>query len=303
MIQKKKKSSRREKRSASDPAVLDGYKELTPVLYGKDAFKYLYYHIRTGGQVLFEKHWHERMEILRVVSGSMELSLGEECFSVGPGQAAVLTPRMLHGGRSGPDGVEYHTIMFDLEKLCNATSVSEKYLKPVSRCEVGFDTVVSKPEVLIPIDRLTDCLGSQKNENPLLTMGIVYEILGMLYEHALGQPKETIRVNREFSEVLDYINSHFCEKLSAKMLSEYFNYNETYFCRRFKVQTGLTVMKYVQTLRLEEAQRLLENTTEGIGVIAGKCGFSDTCYFSNCFRKQFGYTPTKFRSYCSVRDQ
>lgn len=283
------------KKSRTDRNVLDSYKELTPVVYGREAIKHLYYNNPEPKRLLFEMHWHERMEILRVVSGSLELHLGEKCFFLQPGQAAVMNPRMLHCGYSGAAGVEYHTLMFDIDKLCNGTAVSEKYLKPLERCEVGFRTLITVPEVIAQIDRLAACFDGNKTENPLLAMGIVYEMLGTLYAHSVEKPKELIRVNREFGEILEYISSHFCENISAKTLSEYFNYNETYFCRRFKTLTGFTVMKYIQILRMEEAQRLLENAEEEIRVIASRCGFSDTCYFSNCFKKHFGHTPTEFR--------
>lgn len=279
-----------------ETGILDGYKELTPVIYGKDAIKYLYYNKKTGNESLFEMHWHERMEILLVVSGSLELNLTDRSFILHAGEAAVLTPGMLHEGRSGAEGLEYHTFMFDVEKLCNGTAVSEKYLKPIYWGKTGFVTLLKESEVLCQIERLAACFGKNKAENPLLAMGIVYEILGLLYIHALDSDEKAIKGPREFGEVLDYVNQHFCEKLSAKSLSEQFNYNETYFCRRFKSLTGFTVMNYIQTLRMEEAQRLLERGDEEIRVIARKCGFADTCYFSNCFRKHFGYAPTTFRS-------
>ena len=38
-----------------------------------------------------------------------------------------------------------------------------------------------------------------------------------------------------------------------------------------------------------------ESAKEEIGNIAWECGFSDISYFSNCFKKQFGVTPTEFR--------
>lgn len=272
---------------------LDGYKELTPIVYGQDAIKYLFCQTTEAGKLLFEMHWHERMEILRIVSGSLELQLGETQLTLQAGEAAVLNPRMLHCGHAGAGGVVYHTIMFDVDRLCNGTNVSEKYLLPLCRCEVGFRPMITEKEIIGQIDRLIACVHTK---NPLMALGIVYEILGFLYLDALAQTDEKQRNSREFGEVLEYIDRHYCEKLSARLLSEYFSYNETYFCRRFKELTGMTVMKYIQALRMEEAQRLLEGGNEAISVIARKCGFSDACYFSNCFRKHFGYTPTKFRS-------
>lgn len=274
--------------------MLDGFKELTPVVYGKDAIKYIYYNVGPETE-LFEMHWHERMEILRVISGKMELFLGDDHFTVLPGQAAIINPGMLHGGKTGAEGVEYHTIMFDVERFCNSTAVSEKYLKPISRYEKKFMYIISNSEVLQIIDRLAEYFREGRKRNPLLAMGMVYEVLGELYSHCVESSKGMVKVNKEFDEILEYIGKHCCEKLTARSLSEHFNYNETYFCRRFKAVTGFTVMKYIQILRMEAAQKLLENTKEEISSIAIKCGFADMCYFSNCFKKHFGYSPTKFR--------
>lgn len=275
---------------------IDAYKELTPIVYGKEAFKYLFFQTEESGKNLFELHWHERMEILRIISGSLELQIGENYLTLHSGEAAVINSRMLHCGYSGSNGVEYHAIMFDVDRLCNTTNVSAKYLSPLCRHEVKFKTVVSEPEVIEQIDRLVDCY--KKNEiagNPLLALGRVYEILGLLYIHSLDQKIELKNVDGEFDAVLEYISKHCCEKLSARTLSEYFNYNETYFCRRFKAITGLTVMNYIKILRMEEAAQLLEKGDEEIGIVARKCGFTDSCYFSNCFRKHFGYSPKTFR--------
>ena len=46
---------------------------------------------------------------------------------------------------------------------------------------------------------------------------------------------------------------------------------------------------------MEMAQKLLQSTDEEIGGIAWKCGYADVCYFSNCFKKHSGYSPTEFR--------
>ena len=61
--------------------------------------------------------------------------------------------------------------------------------------------------------------------------------------------------------------------------------------------TGFTVMRYIQILRLEYAQQLLKHTEDEVGVVAWKCGFTDTGYFSNCFRKSMGCTPSQFRQW------
>ena len=54
---------------------LDRNKELTPVLYGKSAVKILRPVIFPENMLCFNMHWHERMELLYVVSGKIKLRL------------------------------------------------------------------------------------------------------------------------------------------------------------------------------------------------------------------------------------
>ncbi len=56
------------------------------------------------------------------------------------------------------------------------------------------------------------------------------------------------------------------------------------------------ISNYVQLLRLEyAAQLLIEQSDQSIVQIASVCGFRSHTYFSSCFRKHFGMSPTDFR--------
>ena len=72
--------------------------------------------------------------------------------------------------------------------------------------------------------------------------------------------------------------------------------SESYFCRKFKRITGITVTNYIKTQRLEHARRLLEKTEESVRHIAISCGFIDAAYFTNCFKAMYKISPTKYRN-------
>ena len=276
--------------------MLDAYKELTPVVYGENAIKYLKGRNIEANRLIFYMHWHERMEVLRVMEGSLDLYLGEEHKSVSAGQVAIFVPGQLHCGFSGENGVKYHTLMFDVEKFCNATIASSKYLEPVYKYGTSFETVTKHPRVVEAADRLIAFMDDKGEGNPLFAIGAVYELMGCLHQYCGGSTRLIHKPDESFSAVLEYINDNFAQKISAKDVSEKFGYNETYFCRRFKAVTGIKLMRYIQALRMEQAQKLLKSSREEIGNIAWKCGYSDVSYFSNCFKKHFGYTPTEFRN-------
>lgn len=274
--------------------MLNEYKELTPVIYGENAIKYLFCQ-KEPGSLCFPMHWHDRMELLRIVSGSLELHLDGEQRNILAGQLTVINPCRMHCAIAGRNGVVYHTIMFDMEKFYNDTLASKKYLVPVSQNTVNLPTVIQNESIIRMVDKLINSLTVEKGKNPLLAIGIVYEVMGLLHDHCTNQTKWMNSIDNKFKPILEFINSNFSEAISAKDICTRFGYNETYFCRRFKKITGVTVMQYIQILRMEKAQKLLRKSGEKVEDIAWQCGFSDVSYFSNCFKKHFDMTPTAFR--------
>lgn len=64
----------------------------------------------------------------------------------------------------------------------------------------------------------------------------------------------------------------------------------------FKEYTNQSVKKYINNLRIKQAERLLVTTDLPIGNIATLCGFADTNYFSTAFKKNVGLSPVKYRT-------
>ena len=278
-----------------DYAMLDAYKELEPIIYGENALKYILTDQWPSEKVCFNMHWHDRMEILYVVSGCLGLRNKEEGWCLVEGQIAVFGPGQLHGGVSGKNGVTYHTFMFDAEMFCNATFASGKYLQPIVRGQIGFQKCIEDPELSMVLDRLVKQVNKGNMSHPLVTIGMIYEVIGMIYSYCIKEKQIIPRQDNSFGVIVDYVNEHYTEKITAKTISAWFGYNESYFCRKFKKTTGFSFTEYVQVLRIEQAQKLLQKTKEEIRVIAWKCGYEDLQYFDRCFRKKCGCSPTEFR--------
>ena len=277
--------------------MLDAYKELTPLVYGESAIKYFHNKIdETSGRMCFHLHWHDRMELIYVTGGTLELHTDEGHLSVQPGQVAVITPRQMHGGFAGPMGVDYHAIMFEVDKFCNSTIASNKYLVPLSENKIRFQNVVEDDRLRQVLECIVEVLTNKNEKQPLLAMGLIYAAFDILFRNYICKSKVIHAQDKGFEKILKHINDHYTEKCSSKEVSAKFGYTEAYFCRRFREVTGINFSKYVQALRMEYAQKLLKNSKDEIGIIAWKCGFSDLSYFSNCFKKLFGFTPTEFRN-------
>ena len=78
----------------------------------------------------------------------------------------------------------------------------------------------------------------------------------------------------------------------------HFCYNKDYLRRCFESDTGKTPLQYLTDLRINRAKMLLlQNDRVLIREIGGKCGFSDTLYFSVVFKKITGMSPEEYRKF------
>jgi transcriptional regulator GlxA family with amidase domain len=65
--------------------------------------------------------------------------------------------------------------------------------------------------------------------------------------------------------------------------------------RRFKTATGISIIDYVQNLRIEEAKQLLEDTDLAIDEIGAKVGYENLSFFRQLFKRRCGLSPSAYR--------
>lgn len=74
------------------------------------------------------------------------------------------------------------------------------------------------------------------------------------------------------------------------------NLSRTQFAKHCMSLTNMSPSRYLQSIRLEAARRMLASSgRKSVTEVAFDCGFSSSQYFATCFRKQFGISPTELR--------
>ena len=94
---------------------------------------------------------------------------------------------------------------------------------------------------------------------------------------------------------LNYIDSHFNEKITLESIAEQINLSPCYLATLFKKETGETLTEYINKKRISHAKHLLRNTNLQIQTIAQHCGILDLHYFCRMFKKYTDKTPTQYR--------
>ena len=100
-------------------------------------------------------------------------------------------------------------------------------------------------------------------------------------------------------KLLDEINSAIEEHMidsdfNVTMLQEVMSMGNKQLYRKVKALTGSTPVEYIRDLRMRKAAKLLSAGKFSVSEVMYTVGFSNSSYFSKCFSKAFGMTPTEY---------
>ncbi len=71
--------------------------------------------------------------------------------------------------------------------------------------------------------------------------------------------------------------------------------SRTVFYRKLKSIVGLTPVDFIRDIRIKRSIQLIESGEYNFSQVAYMIGFSDPKYFSKCFKKQTGLTPSEYK--------
>ncbi len=151
-----------------------------------------------------------------------------------------------------------------------------------------FDDETNQQEILEYIGR--------ESFNKLVLSGSTEEITGFFSDYAGYLAQVRIQESRNILDrVDDYVQEHYMEKMSLKSLGEQFYVNNVYLGQLYKKKYGIVFRDYLNNLRMEKAQELLEGTNLRIYAIAEEVGFGKPEYFINKFVQNYHMTPNQYR--------
>jgi len=128
-----------------------------------------------------------------------------------------------------------------------------------------------------------------------LIKGYMQQLLSIVFRTE-NKYKNTRHQNKYVKTALDILEENFTTEITLSSLAQEFEVSPEHFSRIFKKETGLGFNEYLSLLRLKKAETLLKkNENLSISEVAFSCGFNDSNYFCEKFKKVYGTSPLKFR--------
>lgn len=132
----------------------------------------------------------------------------------------------------------------------------------------------------------------------IVTAKEVYELMDTMYLDYVQRTNESkleTDVPDDLYSVLQYIRHGTHISLKVSDVAEYAHLSVSQLERRFKSVLGFLPGDFILRCKMEEAKNLLKYTNKSISEISHILAFSSQAYFTNVFKKNYGYTPKKFR--------
>ena len=132
----------------------------------------------------------------------------------------------------------------------------------------------------------------------LILKGLLHRlIITCLRERKLGgMPIQILEKKHEcLSDAIKYIKTHLHENPSLKETADCVHVSPSYLSKIFINQLHTSFSDFVLSEKVQCAQKLLINSKLSMTQITMESGFSSNAYFSDCFKRCTGLSPTQFR--------
>ncbi len=167
--------------------------------------------------------------------------------------------------------------------LLTALSENEDKVKGYG---IGADAYLVKPFDPSLLKTVIENIIKTRLELKAKFSGEVESEIGLLTHSPIDEEfmeKVTTLINDNLSEV-DLSTAYLCNELGVSSSKLY---------RKIKELTDLAPNEFIRTIRLKKSAQLLKTKQYNVSEVTNLVGFNDPLYFSRCFKKQFGFPPSK----------
>lgn len=107
-------------------------------------------------------------------------------------------------------------------------------------------------------------------------------------------------LDNEMDLAAQYFNDNYSSDLNIEEYAASRGMSISWFIRNFKEYTKTTPLQYIVSIRMANAQMLLETTTYSVTEIGRIVGYENPLYFSRIFHKHKGFSPSEYRKRTAI---
>lgn len=260
--------------------------------------------VTTANIIEYPIHFHDDMEVVYVLEGTVILRNGYYTYTLKQGDIYIINDREMHSFESTGEDNMVMMLQMDLvyfsryyDSLKNNFFVTDMEDDNDESLEV-LRTILAR----IMMEVLQKGYGyehqvieSTHNLIACLMSDFQYFVMddGKFKNESRNKGNKILagRLNR----ITDYMYDNYARKLTLSEIAEREHLSIYYLSHIIKEATGLSFQDLLSYIRVEESEKLLLGTNKKIGAIAEETGFSAVRYYIKHFEQWFGMHPLEYR--------
>lgn len=237
--------------------------------------------------------------LIYVIDGCIYVTEGDTDYEVNAGELLILKNGVHHFGKKKiQKGTKWIFVHFRISADYNASPFHPD-ASPLGTYDATAESILTLPKFLDNVSarfekELKTFIEYAQSDDAYKKWFINQRLFLLL--SSLAVSTQGFSNNLTLSDrICRYLSDNIGVPFSSENIEKQFYLSYKYMSHLFKKEKGVTMQQYHNSVRMDEACRLLCSTLMSIGEIADKLGFSDVLYFSRCFRNYTGKSPSAYR--------
>lgn len=235
----------------------------------------------------FIVNWHQSLELLYLVYGDVEVITNDVGVRLFPGDVAVVNSSYIHDIICHEKS-SYYCIIVNIDFLSSFG---------IKIDEIEFDRLVRSERVKnLTLEIMKICQEKSQGYELVAKAHILTLASELFIKHSKRRDELGGRDGNGkldvVKDIIKYLQQNYAEKLTLETISDAVGYNKYYVSHIFKSVAGVTVMTYLNMLRVFHAKELLKTKKYTVSEACRMCGFENLSYFTRTYKKHMGKLPS-----------
>ena len=262
---------------------------------------------RDNGYEMPSFHIHHKYEIYYEIEGTRRYFIEDAAYIVNAGSVVLIGENQIHKTAAVGDTPSSRIVMnFSGEYLDSLAEIFPdvdffSFLNEEHNhllCNLSVKQQNQIQSVLQQLITLQEEVTPESDAMRKMMLATLLLTLKSLCRIQQEQGGENGRVSNQIvDQIQGYIAEHYAEKLTLTGIASQFYISPYYLSRLFKKSINLSLIEYINGVRIKAAQNLIEKSNESISDIAEKTGFLTTAHFRRVFKDATGLSPQQYRQY------
>lgn len=238
----------------------------------------------------FPNHFHDYYVIGYVQNGVRTLSCKNKEYTIKPGDILLFNPKDNHSCMQMDEGT-FDYISINIPTNIMASLTEEITGKADLICfskNVLTDTNLSNSLIILYKAITLRAERFEKEEALYMFISALTEKYGQTIEEVFSA------YGYEIENACRYMQKHYAEHIALEDLCRHCSLSKSTLLRAFTKQKGITPYRYLQSIRIDKAKKLLETGTS-LSRTALLTGFTDQSHFTNYFHTYIGISPASYK--------